>query len=160
MARLAILEYPDPRLRLPSAPVAAFDASLDRLIDDLLETLYATNSIGLSAPQADDRRQVLVADLSADRSAPCIYVNPEVLSSAKPGFVEERCLSVPGVVASIWRPTHLRVRARDRSGEPFERELDGMDAVCVHHEMDHLAGKLFVDRMSAVRRLFHRTLAK
>ena len=154
MPQLPILEYPDPRLRLRSEPVTEFDASLSRLIDDLLETLYATKAIGLSAPQANDRRRLLVTDLSGDASAPQIYANPEILSRAMPGIVEESCLSVPGVVGNVMRSTKVRVRAQDRSGETFERDLEGMDAVCLQHEMDHLEGKLFVDRLSPLRRLY------
>jgi peptide deformylase len=153
MALLPILQYPDPRLRLRAAPVAAFDADLARLIDDLLETLYATQGIGLAAPQTGDRRQVVVIDLSGSASAPQVYVNPEILVSAVPGLVEESCLSVPGVVGNVVRATQVRVRARDRSGQAFERDLDGMHAVCLQHEMDHLEGKLFVDRLSLFRRL-------
>jgi len=153
MALLPILQYPDPRLRLRAAPVAAFDADLARLIDDLLETLYATQGIGLAAPQTGDRRQVVVTDLSGSASAPQVYVNPEILVSAVPGLVEESCLSVPGVVGNVVRATQVRVRARDRSGQAFERDLDGMHAVCLQHEMDHLEGKLFVDRLSLFRRL-------
>lgn len=153
MNRLAILEYPDPRLRLRSAPVTAFDASLSGLIDDLLETLYATTGIGLAAPQTGDRRQVLVMDLSGNASQPEEYVNPEILTSAVPALVEESCLSVPGIVDNVVRATQLRVRARDRFGEAFERDLDGMRAVCLQHEMDHLAGRLFIDHLSLFRRL-------
>ena len=159
MGQLEILEYPDPRLRLQARPVTVFDASLGRLIDGLLETLYASQAIGLSAPQVDDRREVLVMDLSGDASAPQVYVNPEILSKAALGLVEESCLSVPGVVGNVIRATELRVRARDRHGQPFERELRGMDAVCLQHEMDHLAGRLFVDRLSVFRRLRIRAAA-
>lgn len=153
MARLQILEYPDARLRQRAEPVAAFDAGLERLVDDLFETLYGTTGIGLSAPQAGIRRQVLVMDLSGSASAPEVYVNPGILTRALPGLVEESCLSVPGVVGNVIRATQLRVRARDPSGEVFERDLEGMHAVCLQHEMDHLAGRLFVDRLSLFRRL-------
>ncbi len=153
MALLAILEYPDPRLRLTAQPVNVFDASLARLIDDLCETLRASKGIGLAAPQTGDRRQVLVIDLSGGEAEPEIYINPEILASTAPGLVEESCLSVPGVVGNVVRATQVRVRARDRSGEAFERDLEGMPAVCLQHEMDHLVGKLFVDRLSLWRRL-------
>jgi peptide deformylase len=159
MALLPILEYPDPRLRLRSEPVTAFDADLGRLVDDLLETLYATNAIGLSAPQAGIHRQVLVMDLSGNASEPLVFVNPEILDSAVPGLVEEGCLSVPGVVGNLVRATRVRVRARDRSGGTFERDLEDMYAVCLQHEMDHLVGKLFVDRLSLFRRLRVRAAA-
>lgn len=153
MACLPILEYPDPRLRLRAQPVVAFDADLSRLIDDLLETLYASQGIGLAAPQIGERRQVLVVDLSGNASSPEVFVNPEILASAVPGLVEESCLSVPGVVGDVVRATTLRVRAWDREGRSFERTVDGMLAVCLQHEMDHLAGKLFIDRLSLFRRL-------
>jgi len=160
MPQLPILEHPDPRLRLPSAPVTTFDGNLAKLIDDLLETLHATRSIGISAPQVNDQRQVLITHVGGDGSEPQVYANPEILSRAKLGFVEESCLSVPGVVASIWRHTNVRVRAQDRYGELFEHDLTGMAAVCLQHEMDHLEGKLFVDRLSPIRRFFNRPAAK
>ncbi|MDJ0852104.1 MAG: peptide deformylase [Myxococcota bacterium] len=160
MTRLQILEYPDPRLRLPSAPVTEFDDDLGRLIDDLLETLTASKAIGLAAPQANDRRAVLVIDPSGSGSARQVYVNPEILRESTPGLVEESCLSVPGVVGNVIRATEVRVRARNRSGEAFERDLSGMDAVCLQHEMDHLAGRLFVDRLSWFRRWRIRAAAR
>lgn len=153
MAQRDILEYPDPRLNLPTNPVTVFDDDLGQLIDDLLETLYATKAVGLSAPQVDDRRAVLVLDLSGDASAPQVYINPEILAKAAWGLVEESCLSVPGIVGNVVRATEIRVRAQDRTGETFERDLTGMDAVCLQHEMDHLAGKLFIERLSIFRRL-------
>ena len=159
MALLTILEYPDPRLRLTSQAVEAFDASLGRLVDDLCETLRASKGIGLAAPQTGDRRQVLVIDLSGGKAEPEIYINPEILASTAPGLVEESCLSVPGVVGNVVRATQVRVRARDRSGEAFERDLEGMSAVCLQHEMDHLVGKLFVDRLPLLRRLRFRFAA-
>lgn len=152
MTRLTILEYPDPRLRLCSEPVTVFDDRLSRWVDDLIETMHAGQAIGLSAPQVDFRREVLVIDLSEDRSAPEVYINPKILSKKAYGFVEESCLSVPGVVANVLRATQIRVRAQDRTGETFERTLEGMHAVCVQHEMDHLRGKLLVDRLSFFRR--------
>jgi len=152
MALLDILEYPDPRLRLAAAPVTEFDADLDRLVDDLLETMYAGKAIGLCAQQASDLRQVIVMDLSPDASAPQVYINPQIVSGSRPGMVEESCLSVPGVVASVARKTRIAVRARGRDGREFERDLEGMDAVCLQHEMDHLDGVLFVDRLSWMRR--------
>lgn len=152
MARLPILEYPDPRLRVRAQPVVSFD-DVAQLVDDLFETLYATTGIGLSAPQTGHSSQVVVIDMSCDASAPREYINPEILSSSMPGLVEESCLSVPGVFGNLVRATQLRVRARDRFGEVFERDLEGMHAVCLQHEMDHLDGRLFVDRLSLFRRL-------
>ena len=153
MARLPILEYPDARLRLRAQPVASFDEQVAQLVDDLFETLYATTGIGLSAPQTGHSLQVVVIDMSCDASAPTEYINPAILSSSVPGLVEESCLSVPGVFGNLVRATQLRVRAWDRFGEVFESDLDGMHAVCLQHEMDHLDGKLFIDRLSLFRRL-------
>jgi peptide deformylase len=147
MARLAILEHPDPRLRQSSARVLTFDSTFQRRVDDLLETLHASGGIGLSAPQTGVLQRLAVADLSGDASDPQVYVNPEILARSATGFVEESCLSVPGVVASVMRATRVRVRAQDRHGEPFERDLEGMHAVCLQHEIDHLDGILFIDRL-------------
>ncbi len=151
--RREILEYPDQRLRLQSEDVKEFDESLGRLVDDLIETLYDTTAIALSAPQIDDRRAVLVIDRSENRSNPQVYINPEILFKDTWGFVEESCLSLPDIKSSIIRATRVRVRAQDRLGKTFERELCGMDAVCLQHEMDHLVGKLFIDRLSLFGRL-------
>jgi peptide deformylase len=153
MAILPILEYPDPRLRLPARPVEAFGPDLARLVDDLCDTLRASGGIGLAAPQTGDRRQVLVIDLSGGEAPPDVYVNPVMLDAAVPGLVEESCLSVPGVVGNVLRATQLTVRARARDGAAFERRLEGMHAVCLQHEMDHLEGRLFVDRLSIFRRI-------
>ncbi|WP_421709509.1 peptide deformylase [Algihabitans sp.] len=158
MSRLHVLEYPDSRLRLSSRKVTRFDDDLAELIDNMIETLAATQGIALSAPQIDDRRAVLVVDLSGDGSAPQAYVNPEILSKTAWGLVEESCLSLPGVVGNVLRATEVRVRAQDRKGDVFERELMGMEAVCLQHEMDHLVGKLFVDRLSLFQRLRFRAL--
>ncbi len=151
------LEYPDPRLRQRANPVAVFDAGLARLIDDLIETLGATKGIALSAPQTGDRRRVVVIDQTDGAGTAEHYVNPEILARAAPGFVQESCLSVPGIVGSVWRSTKVKVRARDRLGQPFERELKGMHAVCMQHEIDHLEGKLFIDRLWFFRRLLVRS---
>ncbi len=159
MARREILEVPDARLRRTARPVTVFDRDLARLAEDLIDTLHATAGIGLSAPQLGDPRRVLVMDLSGDASAPQLYVNPEILAASTYGLVEESCLSVPGVVANVVRATELRVRARDGQGQAFERDLSGMEAVCLQHEMDHLEGKLFVDRLSLPRRWLARAAA-
>ena len=160
MARLEILEYPDPRLRLRSEPVAIFDENLGDLVDGLVETLHATKAIGLSAPQANVQLQVLVMDLSGNATEPQVYINPKILKRGALGLVEESCLSVPGVVAHVIRATQVRVRAQNRSGASFERDLEGMHAVCLQHEMDHLKGKLLVDRLSLFRRLRVRSAAR
>ena len=154
MARLEILEYPDPRLRLKSKPVTAFDESLRNLIDDLFDTMYASESaIGLSAPQVNDLRQVLVMDLSGNASAPEVFINPEIVKKALIGLVEESCLSLPGTKVNVWRAVNIRVRAQDPDGNYFEKDLERMHAVCVQHEMDHFNGRTLVDRMSIFRRV-------
>jgi peptide deformylase len=159
--RRAVLAHPDPRLRTVARPVTEFDAALSQLVDDLLETMYAARAIGLSATQVDVHQRVAVLDVSADGSAPQVYVNPEVLSQDTIGMVEESCMSVPGVLDSVRRATRLRVRAQGRDGVPFERRVEGMHAVCLLHEIDHLDGRLFVDRLSWLRRLrWRRTLGR
>lgn len=152
MAVRDILEYPDPRLQEHSAPVEAFDDRLEQTVTDLVETLHAHASIGLSAPQIDVRRQILVMDHSEDRSDPQVFINPVILDKGRYGLVEERCLSVPDIVAHVFRATEIRVRAVDPFGGPFERQLSGMPAVCLQHEMDHFAGKLLVERINWFRR--------
>jgi peptide deformylase len=152
MAVRDILEYPDPRLNAPSVPVETFDARIERIAADLVDTLHASRSIGLSAPQIDVREQILVMDHSGDQSAAEVFINPEILGQRRYGLVEERCLSVPGLVTNVLRATEIRIRAFDLSGVSFERELIGMPAVCLQHEMDHFAGKLLADRINWFRR--------
>jgi len=152
MTRLAVLEYPDARLRQRAAPVRAFDAALLRLVDDLCDTLRAGGAIGLAAPQVGVALQVLVVDVGAGAAAPEVYVNPRIVAQHRHGMVEESCLSLPGFVDSVKRPIALRVQACDAQGRAFERELDGMRAVCLHHEIDHLQGRLFLDRLPFWRR--------
>ena len=153
MARRSILEYPDPRLRQRSAPVEQFDDDLSCLIDDLIETLHATGGIGLAAPQVDDRRRVLVMDHSGNATAPDVLVNPVIVADATPGLVEESCLSLPGLEGNVIRATEVRVQAQDRHGATFQRDLSGMEAVCLQHEIDHLDGRLFLDRLPLLQRL-------
>ena len=152
MALLPILEYPDPRLRERALAVTVFDQALGRLIDDMLETMYAAPGIGLSATQVNVRKRLIVMDISDKHDEPLVFVNPEILSREGAAKTEEGCLSVPGIFDQIERATKIRVRAQDRNGAPFEREFDGMLAVCVQHEMDHLEGKLFVDYLSDIKR--------
>jgi peptide deformylase len=160
MAVRPILVDPDPRLREGCAPVGAFDGTLGQLVDDLLDTLYAGPAIGLSAPQIGVPLRVAVMDLSAARDAPEVFINPEVLASSRLARVEESCLSVPGVSATIVRPIRATVRAQDRHGSPFEATLEDMRAVCLLHEVDHLDGRLFIDRLPAWRRLLLRLSRK
>lgn len=159
MAQRHILEYPDPRLNLKSQPVTVFDDALGQLVDDLFETLYATSGIGLCAPQIGELQQVLVMDLSEDHSDPQTYINPKLLSTSTPCMVEESCLSVPDYAGVVRRSADARVSACDRDGNIFERDLNGMFAVCLQHEMDHLDGKLFVERLPFFRRLYFNATA-
>ena len=152
MTRLTILEYPDPRLRTRAVPVDAVDASLRELIDDMLETMYAANGIGLAATQVDVHRRLLVADVSESRDEPRVFINPEILSRDGTEVSQEGCLSVPGYYDEVERAERIRVRAQDRDGKSFEADLDGLLAICVQHEIDHLDGKLFVDYLSELKR--------
>jgi peptide deformylase len=148
MAVRAIVEHPDPSLREVSAPVVTFNGELRELVDDLFDTLAAKGGIGLCAPQTGALQRVLVIHVSDDAYGPRVYINPELQWTAAPGFVEESCLSVPGIVGNVIRGTRALVAARDVDGNPFELEVDGLHAVCLQHEIDHLDGKLFIDRLS------------
>jgi peptide deformylase len=152
MAIRTILEFPDPRLRTRAQPVARFDADLHRIVDDLLETMYAAPGIGLAATQVDVHQRLIVIDISADRNDPLILINPEILTREGEIATEEGCLSVPGYFDEVKRAARIRVRAHDRDGNVFERDYDDMLAVCVQHEMDHIDGKLFVDYLSSLKR--------
>jgi peptide deformylase len=153
MALRPVLEYPDPRLRTRAEPVRHFDAELACLIDDLFETLYASRAIGLAATQVDVHRQVLAIDLSARGEAPEVFINPRILSRRRIGIVEESCVSLPGISECVRRATVLRVHYQDRHGQAVEREVNGLLAVCLGHEIDHLEGRLFIDRLSLLKRL-------
>lgn len=152
MSKLEILEYPDPRLRTVARPVETFDEQLSSLVDDMFETMYAANGIGLAATQVDVHKQVLVLDVSETRDQPQVYINAELLETEGTETCEEGCLSVPGIYAEVSRAEKVRVRAQDRHGEHFERWFDGLHAVCIQHEMDHLKGRLFVDYLSPLKR--------
>jgi peptide deformylase len=152
MARLEILEFPDDRLRTVAKPVETVDDDLRLLIDNMFETMYGAQGIGLAATQVDVHRRLLVLDVSENRDAPHVYINPEIVSSDGTETCEEGCLSVPGIYAEVSRAERVRVRALDRNGEPFEQDLDGLHAICLQHEMDHLNGKLFVDYLSPLKR--------
>ena len=152
MAKLSILEFPDKRLRTVARPVDTFDAELSRLVDDMFETMYDAPGIGLAATQVDVHRRLLVLDVSEDKSRPMVFINPEILSAEGHQVYQEGCLSVPGIYADVTRAATIRVRAQDRTGEVFELDADGLLAVCVQHEMDHLAGKVFVDYLSPLKR--------
>jgi peptide deformylase len=152
MAKLSILEFPDPRLRTVARPVGEVDANLRRLIDDMFETMYAAPGIGLAATQVDVHVRLLVLDVSEDKSRPMVFINPEILSAEGHQVYQEGCLSVPGIYADVTRADVVKVRALDRDGVAFEIEADGLLAVCIQHEMDHLAGKVFVDYLSPLKR--------
>jgi peptide deformylase len=152
MAILNILEYPDPRLRTKAQPVLAVDDELRQLAADMLETMYAAPGIGLAATQVNIHRRMLVVDISEKQDTPHVFINPEILEKRGTEVMEEGCLSVPGFYERVTRAEWVRVRALGLDGEPFEMELDGLLAVCVQHEIDHLDGKLFVDYLSELKR--------
>lgn len=152
MARLDILEFPDLRLRTKALPVSTFDAQLKQLAADMLETMYAAPGIGLAATQVNVHRRLLVTDVSEEHNDPRVLVNPEILHAEGHQTYQEGCLSVPGIFADVERAGLVRVRAQDLDGRWFEFEADGLLAVCIQHEMDHLVGKLFVDYLSPLKR--------
>jgi peptide deformylase len=152
MAIRTILEFPDPRLRTRAQPVTRFDASLHRVVDDMLETMYAAPGIGLAATQVDVHLRLIVIDISADRNDPLVLANPQILEREGEIATEEGCLSVPGYFDEVKRAARIRVRAQDRDGNVFERDCEELLAVCVQHEMDHIDGKLFVDYLSSLKR--------
>jgi peptide deformylase len=152
MARLEILEFPDPRLRTRAQPVERFDAALGTLIDDMLATMYAAPGIGLAATQVNVHQRLIVLDISENRDQPMVFINPVILARDGVEVSEEGCLSVPQIFEEVERAARVRVRAQDRQGQFFELELEGLLAVCLQHEIDHLEGKLFVDYLSALKR--------
>jgi peptide deformylase len=152
MALLPILEYPDPRLRTKAAPVTVFDGELRQRVEDMFQTMYAAPGIGLAATQVDWHHRLIVIDVSPDQTGREVFINPEILSREGEAVGEEGCLSVPGIYDEVPRAARVRVRYQDAEGTPVERDLDGMLAVCLQHEMDHLDGKLFVDYLSELKR--------
>lgn len=152
MTILAILEFPDQRLRTKATPVDVVDDAMRKLIDDMFETMYAAPGIGLAATQVDVHKRLLVTDVTADKTGPLVLINPEILAKDGVEVTEEGCLSVPGFYEEVERAEHIRVRALDRDGKAFEMEAGGLLAVCIQHEMDHLEGKLFVDYLSEMKR--------
>jgi len=152
MAKLPILEFPDPRLRTVAKPVEQVDDATRRLIADMFETMYDAPGIGLAATQVDVHLRLLVLDVSEDKSRPLVFINPEILASEGSQVYQEGCLSVPNIYADVTRADRIRVRALDRDGKSFEIDADGLLAVCIQHEMDHLAGKVFVDYLSPLKR--------
>lgn len=152
MARLAILEYPDPRLRIRAERVTEVDAEIKDLVADLLETMYAAPGIGLAATQVDVHKRVLVIDVSEERNNPYCLINPEIIAAEGEISAEEGCLSVPEYYDSVSRARRIQVRALDAEGAAIQFEAEDLLAVCIQHEMDHLEGKLFVDYLSELKR--------
>jgi len=150
--RLNILEYPDPRLRKTAAPVTTFGPDIQRLVRDLAETMYSAPGIGLAATQVDVHKQVIIIDISENHDVLKVFINPEILSREGEAECEEGCLSVPGYYDKVTRAASIRVRARNEHGETFELGAEGLLAVCIQHEMDHLLGKVFVDYLSPLKR--------
>ncbi len=153
MALLPILEFPDPRLRTVAKPVTEVNDKIRQLVDDMFETMYDAPGIGLAASQVNVHKRVVVIDVSEDKSQPLVFINPEIeVLDAELSEYDEGFLSVPGFYETVVRPVHIRVKALDRDGKPFEIEPQGVLAVCIQHELDHLNGKLFVDHISPFKR--------
>ena len=149
---LKILEYPDPRLGKVAAPVPAVTAEIRKLVSDMAETLYAAPGVGLAATQVDVHKRVILIDVSPTHDQLNVFINPEIVSAEGEAEGEEGCLSVPGYYDTVRRAARVHVRALDARGEPFELRAEGMLAVCIQHEMDHLVGKVFVDYLSPLKR--------
>ena len=151
MAQLNILRYPDARLHKLAAPVTVFDEPLKRLVADMAETMYAAPGIGLAATQVDVHKQVIVIDVSERRDSLVVLINPEILDTSGVSDIEEGCLSVPGIYELVARAERVKVRAFDQNGNAFTLEAQGLLAVCIQHEMDHLQGKVFVEHLSQLK---------
>lgn len=152
MALLTILHFPDPRLRLQAAPVASVDDEIRMLAAEMLETMYDAPGIGLAATQVNVQKRVIVVDVSPEHDQPMCFINPEILWRDGLEETEEGCLSVPGVYETVQRAEMIRFRALDLEGRQIDQEVDGLLAVCIQHEIDHLDGKLFVDYLSNLKR--------
>jgi peptide deformylase len=153
MARLSILRYPDPRLHTVARPVAAVDERIRRLADDMLETMYGNDGVGLAATQVDVHERLIVMDTSEQHNQPLVLINPEIVKrSEEMAVAEEGCLSVPQIYDKVERHARVTVRALNRDGESFDFDAEGLAAVCVQHEMDHLLGKVFVEYLSTLKR--------
>jgi peptide deformylase len=151
MTLLNILRYPDARLHKAAAPVTVFDESLKKLVRDMAETMYAAPGVGLAASQVDVHKQIIVIDVSERHDSLVVLVNPEIVEASGVSDIEEGCLSVPGVYDVVERAERVKVRAFDQSGNPFTLEAQGLLAVCIQHEMDHLKGKVFVEYLSQLK---------
>ncbi len=152
MALLNILHFPDPRLRTKAKPVTDFNQGLKTLVNDMFETMYEAPGIGLAATQVNIHQRLLVMDVSEDKSDPKVLINPELIETEGEEEMDEGCLSVPGFYETVRRAEKIRVRAQNVDGETFEFDSEGLEAVCIQHEMDHLEGKLFVDYLSGLKR--------
>lgn len=153
MTQLDILEFPDPRLRTKAKPVIHVDDSIATIVDNMFETMYAAKGIGLAATQVNIHQRILVIDVSEDRDEPQVFINPEItILDDEPDSYDEGCLSVPGFYETVERPKRVKVDALDKAGKPFSIEPEGLLAVCIQHEIDHLDGKLFVDYISPMKR--------
>src|SRR5690349_24945996 len=151
MPSLNILRYPDARLHKMAAPVTVFDESLKKLVADMAETMYAAPGIGLAATQVDVHKQVIVVDVSERRDSLVVLVNPEIVEATGESDIEEGCLSLPGIYELVPRAERVKVRAYDQNGNAFTLEAQGLLAVCIQHEMDHLEGKVFVEHLSQLK---------
>jgi peptide deformylase len=152
MSVLTVLHYPDDRLRTIAKPVTEFNEKLRQLVADMIETMYAENGIGLAATQVNIHQRVVVIDLSEERNQPQVFINPEITSKSGDTTYEEGCLSVPQNYANVERAAEVTVKAQDAEGNPFEVNANGLLAICLQHELDHLVGKLFVDYLSPLKR--------
>lgn len=152
MAILDILRFPDPRLRNKAKRIDQVDAALQRLVDDMLETMYQAPGIGLAATQVNVAKRVVVMDLSEEKDQPLVLINPEIIERDGSDEYEEGCLSVPGIYETVKRAERIRIKAQDREGNPFEMDAEALLAICIQHEIDHLDGKLFVDYLSSLKR--------
>ena len=152
MSKLSILEFPDARLTTVAVDVEIFDEALKKLVQNMTETMYSASGIGLAATQVNVHKRLLVLDISENQDQPQVYINPQILSSSGEQEYEEGCLSVPGIYANVKRAENILVKAQDSDGNVFEEQLEGLHAVCVQHEMDHLIGRLFVDYLSPLKR--------
>jgi len=153
MSLLPILRYPDPRLHTVAKPVTEVDERIRRLVDDMLETMYAADGVGLAATQVDVHERVIVIDTSESRDRPRVLINPELIAQSDEMVIgEEGCLSVPQIYDKVERHARVTVRALGRDGQPYQFDAEGLESVCVQHEMDHLVGKVFVEYLSALKR--------
>ena len=153
MSELTIIRYPDPRLNKVSVPVATFDERLKKLVGDMAKAMYAARGIGLAAPQVDVQEQIIIIDISESRNELQVFINPEIVTaSPEKAVYDEGCLSVPGIYEELERPARVRVKAQDIHGHFFEVDAEGLLAVCIQHEMDHLKGFMFVDYLSRLKR--------